>query len=513
MIKSFVLFLYLVFNLSYADEFTVASYNVENLFDNKDDGTEYQEFKPSYKFWNEKSYKNKLKNTQKVIKDISADIIVLQEIENNNIFQSLKNNLNYKYSYFHKKKEAAIGQAILSKYPIVKKDIIKISHSYRYRDILKINLKIKNQTLTLYLNHWSSKRNKESHRIKSAYKLMQYIKSHHKNDDYIILGDLNEDYDEYLHLKQNDKLNDTDGISAINQVLNTTINGNFVNKKDILYFNKRVHYNPWLEENPNNRFSSLFKKQKHTPDNILLSQGLFDNRGITYMHKSFKALKFKYLFKKDKLNRWNFPISDGYSDHLPVIARFSTIPKKKLNLSEKPKINIKNISDLYLYNTLLKPVRLNNCFLLYKNSNIALIKRKDDRAILIYGNVKNLNYNTLYNLDISKIDTYLGNKEIKKYSIINKKNAKINIQDYYFDGKTINLYDPKYLNEIITNIKATYSHNTLFFNNKKIKIYFKKNVIKPKENSTILLHRGIISKYKTQTQVTISSNNDFSIVN
>ena len=89
MYKIFFL-LFLVINLN-ANTFTIASYNVENLFDLNNDETEYNEFKPNTKSnWNEKSFNVKLENLTKVINEVNADIIALQEIENRDVEIELK---------------------------------------------------------------------------------------------------------------------------------------------------------------------------------------------------------------------------------------------------------------------------------------------------------------------------------------------------------------------------------------------------------------------------------------
>ena len=76
MFKFLLLF---IFTLSLkADNFTVASYNVENLFDLKNDNNEYSEFVPNTHQWNQRNFNIKLNNLIKVINDIDADIIALQ---------------------------------------------------------------------------------------------------------------------------------------------------------------------------------------------------------------------------------------------------------------------------------------------------------------------------------------------------------------------------------------------------------------------------------------------------
>jgi endonuclease/exonuclease/phosphatase family metal-dependent hydrolase len=511
--KKVLLLVFFLYTHLYATTFKVASYNVENLFDNINDGTEYHDFKANSKYWNQDSYKIKLSNTLHTIKDLQSDIIFLQEIENKNVFNDLKRYLNYKYGKFHKKFNNAIGQAYFSKYPIKEFSTIKISNQKKHRDILKVTFMIDNKPFIVYANHWASKRNPSSDRIKSAYTLLQYINKHNRNDDYVILGDLNENHDEYLSLNHNKRINDSKGITAINHILNTVENDNFIQKNSILSFHKRVHFNPWLEIDANKRFSSLFKKQKNTPDNIILSQGLFDNRGISYIENSFQTFSSKYLFKYNKIYRWNKYEQNGYSDHLPVSALFTTDKLKTLNSFDTPHQSIDTISDLYKYNKLETPITLNNIFVLYKVDKFAIIKKQNDRAIQIYSqNVKKLSKGKFYTLKINQIGTYLGNKQINDFEITSTRKLNINLKDQYKNLIALETNNSNNLNEVIIKAKGIYKNKKFYYNNKSIQIYFKKNIKKPKNNSTILLHHAILSKYKTQTQLTIYSNDDFIVL-
>jgi len=57
-----------LFFLSNLLSFKVASYNVENLFDTVEDGSEYKEYIPNNRHnWNKKTYKIKLKILQDFI--------------------------------------------------------------------------------------------------------------------------------------------------------------------------------------------------------------------------------------------------------------------------------------------------------------------------------------------------------------------------------------------------------------------------------------------------------------
>jgi len=234
-----------------ARDFKVASYNVENLFDLKLDGTEYKEYKPNTKTWNKQSFLKKIDNIAQVINDLNADIIGLQEVESKEALNTLlKKTPQYKYHTFIKKQTSSIGVALLSIYPIKniqKIDVDKYDNYGRY--ILKGTLAIENKNLIVYVNHWRSKKAPESKRIIYAMRLKKEIDSLDQNEDYIILGDLNSNYNEYQTFKYDKNLNDTFGITGINQILNTTENENFIQLRDMITSKKKIHYNLWLELN------------------------------------------------------------------------------------------------------------------------------------------------------------------------------------------------------------------------------------------------------------------------
>jgi mRNA deadenylase 3'-5' endonuclease subunit Ccr4 len=110
-----ILSIFLLFcQIILAKTLTIASYNVENLFDLNDDGTEYDVYKPPV--WNLTSYKTKLKNIAFVISKINADIISLQEVESKIVMEDLRKELSrakpkvkYPYFAFEKNKSQAIG--------------------------------------------------------------------------------------------------------------------------------------------------------------------------------------------------------------------------------------------------------------------------------------------------------------------------------------------------------------------------------------------------------------------
>jgi exonuclease III len=499
-----------------AKEFTVVSYNVENLFDLKLDGTEYEEYTPNTKSWNKNTFNNKLKNIAKVLEDVDADIVGLQEIESKEALQALLLKLpEYKYFHFTKKQSSSVGVALISKFPIVSTSAIDPDRfDKRSRDILQATVIIDGKKLTLFVNHWRSKRAPESARIVYAIALKKAIDKLSEDEDYIILGDLNSNYNEYLSFKFDKKLNDTTGITGINQILNTTIKHNFVTKGSLFEYNQKVHYNLWLELGSSQRYSNFYRWEKNTPDHIILSKGLFDQKNIFYIDKSFYVFKPEYLLKKRKINRWNIYKGEGYSDHLPIAAEFSTTKqnysfvKKEQNHFIETLYQIEQVSDF----------KLEDIVVIYKTDKIAIIKHRDQnicaRAVMIYNPSKMFQLGGVYNITVEKLESYHGLKEIKKVSNIQKIKQITGYKEYYLDGKSIDLFDDRYQNNVITNLKGIYKKGYLYFrkDNKvqKIKLYFKKDIKRPKDGEKLSIISGHLGIYKSKVQIVLHNTTDYS---
>jgi len=508
----YIILLLSIFTVSvYSTTFKVASYNVENFFDLNYDKTEYKEFHPNTKSWNKKAFYKKLSNIAKVLKDLNSDIVALQEIESQAAFNSLKKRLNYKYSIFIKNKQSAIGLGLLSRFPIIKSESIKVDiYDKHTRNILKATIHIQNKPLIIFVNHWRSKRAAESKRVVYGNILNQQIQQL-INKDFIILGDLNSNYNEYQTFKYDKKLNDTYGLTAINDILHTTNKNNqLVTKKEIILKKGDLLYNLWLELPKEERYSTKFRKQKNTPDNIIISSALFDNYNISYVDQSFNIFKPPYLFKNGKIFRWNNRYYKGYSDHLPIYALFST-SKQTYNITNSKISPHKNrISYLYSVDDVTS-IDLNDIIVIYKANNVAIIKQKNDRAILIYKPNKKFQIGYSYNITVNKIETYNGLKEIKRVTYIARNSYIKNYKMLYLDGSKIDLYNNKYQNEIITNLNGIYKKGYLYLKNqkqKRIKLYLKKGVREIKNGTKVTIKSGHLGIYRSQVQIVIYKNSD-----
>ena len=407
--------LFLFFTLSlHATTLKIASYNVENLFDMQNNTTEYKEYKPHKHNWNRKNFQKKLLNIAEVICDINADIIGLQEIENENVLKLLKKSLrnigcHYKYHAITHKKKSAIQVAILSKIPIQSTKELVINRKLKYRNILEIKFMIDNKPFYIFNNHWTSKRSDESKRIKSARTLVNRLKTLAKGSEYIILGDFNNDYDEYFWERP----------TAINHVLKTINKEEKFFRINTLKSTELSHYNLWLELVNYKRWSHNFYGNKQALDAIVLPPSLFDGKGLEYVNDSFSVFKKRYLFhKKGYIFRWEIKKGrhkgKGYSDHLAVFALFSiSRPFKK----EKEIVKVGSIDDLYSSSPHF-PLYLKNVKVISMEKNKVLISQKESKKnISIYGVEKSMALNKSYDIMVYGCKNYKGEYEVIDFEI------------------------------------------------------------------------------------------------
>lgn len=337
----FVLFPFLCPTEAQAKTFTVASYNVENLFDLTRDSTEYLEYMPNGPLgWNSEMLDIKLDNIARVIRDLDAEIVALQEIESRQALKYLRERLgrmgvHYAHSAIGDGKPTAVKCAMLSKFPMVSTSEIPVEGEAA-RSILKVVVDIEGHHLIVYVNHWKSKSGPESRRIPYAKALAEDIAGLDAAADFIMTGDFNSDYNEFETFIDIVRFNDTDGITGINHVLNTVKNGRLVDETLLIrQSGNRYLYNLWLELPEYRRFSANYFGRKNSPDAIIVSKGLYDDQGIAYVDNSFDRFDPEYLFQNGAVYRWQRVesgrgkhIGQGYSDHLPVYARFTIRPQK-----------------------------------------------------------------------------------------------------------------------------------------------------------------------------------------
>ncbi|MDY6904806.1 MAG: endonuclease/exonuclease/phosphatase family protein [Thermodesulfobacteriota bacterium] len=320
---------------AHAFTFKVATYNVENLFDARTDGTEYPDYVPGGQTgWTKPMADRKAANIAKVLAALSAGIVCLQEVESERALKLLldqlqKRNKHYPYHAIAQQKDVAVRCAVISQFPIT--NTREIDPGAGLRAILEVTVIIRNQPLIIFVNHWKSKTGPESRRVACAVALKRRIDDIPQETDFVLAGDFNANYDEYRTFRNSQKLNDTGGITGINHILGT-LDGNRMITEHNLKNSGQGLYNLWLELPGTKRWSHNFFGKKGSLDSILLPPALYDHQGISYVDDSFNRFAPDFLFHNRALFRWQrkghgrgFHLGKGYSDHLPVFALFSTV--------------------------------------------------------------------------------------------------------------------------------------------------------------------------------------------
>jgi len=333
MIRFGIILMLLAAALFGGERVKVATYNVENLFDLHYDGSEYPEYIPNSSWqWNETNYRKKLNNIALVIADMHPDIIALQEIESEAALKALQKTLKQKglylkYRAFAGGKNSTVKPALLSRYPIQVRKELWVSSNRQYRNILEVKLSLNGEPLYIFVNHWKSKSGPESMRVHSAKALKKRL-NELGNVPYLLVGDFNSHYEEFLLFRKKRNHNDTCLLSGINHILHTLEEGEAVTFETLKKC-EDCAYNLWYELPAKERWSHNFWGKKEALDSIIISPALADNKGVDYIRRSFSRFSPDYLFNKRGIYRWQqskkhpkHHLGKGYSDHLPIYAEF-----------------------------------------------------------------------------------------------------------------------------------------------------------------------------------------------
>lgn len=505
-----------------AAPFTVASYNVENLFDAKRVGTEYENYATSHN-WTKRMVEIKLNHVAEVICDLNADILGLQEIENKQILLALQKKLSrvgctYTYAAITSKKGASIQVALLSRFPIKKTKELQVSYTPKVRNILEVQVDVKGRPLWLFVNHWKSRayRGYESKRMKYAKVLKKRLESFPKDTPYILLGDFNTDYDAHRNLEK--KIDDTGGKTGLHDVLGLAFKHHLQTPVDLANGNTLRHSTLWLDLPYDERWNTKFYGKKGTPDHIILPSSLFDQKGINYLNHSFHVFKKPYLFtQKGYINRWEYKNSKhrgkGYSDHLPIMASFDFtpyLPDRKLK-KERANAEEKSIAYLYTQASLKRDVVLKDVLVIWKEKRNAIIKQsKEGRGIFLFSCAKNLELGRRYDLRVQAIKRYKGLKEITHCQPLGEK-GKAAIASYLLQENDLKQVTMLRQNEVLVNSVGLYKNGYYHTQGLKIPLYFKKKKCKVQNGAKLKIHKALLGYYK-QLQLVLYSPKDFTVL-
>lgn len=333
---------------------SIATWNLQALFDESDDGIEYDEYRAG-SGWTKEKYLARLNMISQginAIEDGGPDILALVEVENHEIVKKLSgeylNKNGYRYSFFTNTPGYSLGLGFLSRYPITK----SYSHSSNIngeqipRPIAEIWVEPNGQPLVIFICHWKSKLGGEDtseimrrNAARVILRRVQSIKAENPDIPIVVLGDLNENYDEFYRqsceyicallpddpeaaLLAGFKLPATDDESGIEVPDNLPVQDFLIlsNEKppvsSFFYKAEGVFYSPWGEELQNGSY--YYSQNWETIDHFLLSAAFFDHKGWDYKTAMVMDVE-PFINSKGEPSTYNVRTGSGLSDHLPLV--------------------------------------------------------------------------------------------------------------------------------------------------------------------------------------------------
>lgn len=319
------------------EKFVIMSYNVQSFFDDVDNGTEYRDYDPGTGNWDTEHFLEKAQKIAKVIKKSvpgGPDIVALQEVENQNALEILcgtwLKGSGYRYRIIVPARDSPTNTAILSKVTVQRVRAYSL-HAYGgmpLRNIIEVEICHKGKVLYLFNNHWKSKRDgvyrTENSRKEAAALIALRVRNILYTDPYadiIVLGDLNENQDEYY------KAGYQTALMPLNVDVPEYLKESCFFLSDSADFSQKsengvVFYESWYEENRKETGSYVYKNEWQTPDHILFTRGLFHKEGFIYKSGSFHVMDSPFLLDPATgyPKGWDHTGNrEGYSDHLPIL--------------------------------------------------------------------------------------------------------------------------------------------------------------------------------------------------
>lgn len=306
--------------------FSVAFYNLENLFDTIHDyGKNDHEYLPDgAKGWNTEKYLAKLNNLSQVLSEIARDktpqgpaVIGVAEVENRRVLEDLVrqpaiSSANYGIVHYegpdrrgidcallYDPRQFTVTSSTLSPYIYLNNDT-----THKTRGFLVVRGELAGEDICFIVNHWPSRGAEAPARIRAAEQvtlLKDSLMKENKKLKLIVMGDMNDDpMDESMAI----------ALQA---------------KKYPKQVKKHDFYNPWWEVLEDKGIGTLLYRGKwNLFDQIVVSKTLLKKKKLHY--DGCEVFMREYLFQQEgKYKGSPFRTHggrewiNGYSDHLPTV--------------------------------------------------------------------------------------------------------------------------------------------------------------------------------------------------
>ncbi|MDR2144673.1 MAG: endonuclease/exonuclease/phosphatase family protein [Treponema sp.] len=332
------------------DSIFLASWNVQALFDGKDSGREYAEYRAS-SGWTEEKYRARITGIAEAVKTLgdsdditepknkAPDIIAFIEIENEKIIEDIAAAANYHWTFFASSPGAALGLGLASRFPIsgTKTHSAHFEGTEVPRPVVEIWIDVEGRTLVLMVCHWKSKlggdRETEAARKAEAAIIARRLSEIQTEDagiPVIVMGDLNENADEFTRTAYPCALmpDSEEAAECIRETGSSArpgfqdflvISGNRPPRTDYLdgVNAAAVLYSPWTDETGSGSY--YYNEQWETIDHFLFNGAAFDENGWDFA--GFRvASAYPFSGENGSPNAYVPWTGNGLSDHLPLLA-------------------------------------------------------------------------------------------------------------------------------------------------------------------------------------------------
>ena len=323
----------------------VAAWNVQTLFDGREDGTEYPDYSAA-SGWTEAKYRERLAAIGRAVPlfaDGGPDVLALIEVENEGVARDLAAGplagLGYGWYARAGQPGASLGLAVLSRYPVIgtRAHGAVAEGEALPRPVLEVRIDAGGVPLVLLVCHWKSKlggdAETEPQRAAAAAvvaRRLAELAGDEPGIDALVVGDLNENYDEF---ERRGSASITallpDDPAAARLVRDAGLPGPFlVLSEERPPLSRALPgavavRSPWPDsEWPG---SYVHRGAWETIDHALLPAGLFDGRGWEYA--AYRVIDADILMSdaRDPLP-YNPRTGSGYSDHLPLAVELLRTP-------------------------------------------------------------------------------------------------------------------------------------------------------------------------------------------
>lgn len=216
---------------------------------------------------------------------------------------------------------------IISRLPI-QEELTKSHPLLDARPILEVWLDVLGNDLVVFANHWKSRASDaeiEQTRVQNAAVLrnrLDQLMAQNPMLDFILGGDFNSDYNQshrYPYMT----------VTGVNDILKSVGDESMV-----AYGATDAVFNLWYEHPIDKRGSDVFRGYWGTLMQIMISPGMYDKSGVSYVDNSFDVLRIpgKNVYETSGAPiRWSaVDMGYGFSDHLPISMQFKVTDTDKI---------------------------------------------------------------------------------------------------------------------------------------------------------------------------------------